>query len=86
MEWIDCGLVGCSVRSLEKVSAEWGMGQGAVEVPQPDLLWEAKVLGGLLHRIGGEITIGSGSVGKGLLMTQGEDGPTAGGVWSVAGM
>ena len=44
------------------------------------------MLGGLLHRIGGEITMGGGSMGKGPLVAEGEDGPNKGGRWKVAGI
>ena len=44
------------------------------------------MLGGLLHRIGGEVAVGGGSVGKGPLAVEGEDGPPAGSRWGVAGI
>ena len=65
---------------------EWGVGQGPVQPRQPDSGWEAEVLGGLLHRIGGEITMGSGSVGKGPLVAEGEDGLAVGSGLSVVGI
>ena len=59
------------------------MGQGTVQTPQPDPGREAEVLGGLLHRIRGEITLGSGSVGEGPLSAKGKDGSTACSRWNV---
>ena len=60
------------------------MGQGTVQTTQPDPGREAEVLGVLLHGIGGEITLGSGSVGEGPLAAEGENGSTAWSGWKVA--
>ena len=57
-----------------------------IQAPQPNPGWEAGVLGGLLHTIGGEITMGVGSVGKGPLPAGVENGLTAGGGRKVAGI
>ena len=62
------------------------MGQGVVQTLQPGSGWEAEVLRQLLHGIEGEITMGSGSVGKGPLAGEGEAGPAAGSERSVAGI
>ena len=62
------------------------MGQTAVQTTQPDSGWETEVLGRLLHRIGGEVTVGGGSVGKGPLAVEGEDEPPAGDRWGVTGI
>ena len=43
-----------------------------------------EMLGGLLHRIGGKVAMGGGSLGKGPLAAEGEDGPAKGGGWEVA--
>ena len=62
------------------------MGQRAIQATQPDSEWEAEVLGGLLHRIGGEVTVGGSTVGKGPVAVEREDGPLAGSRWGVAGI
>ena len=54
------------------------MGQGEVQAPQPDTGWETEVLGRLLHRIGGEVAVGGGLMGKGPLAVEGKDGLPAG--------
>ena len=53
---------------------------------QPDSGQETEVLRRLLHKIGGEVTVGGGSVGKGPFPVEGEDGPPAGGKWGMAGI
>ena len=86
MERGDYSPVGGSTRSPEEVWTEWGVDQGEVQATQPDSGWKTEMLGGILHRIGGEVAVGSGSVGEGSLAIEGEDGPPAGGRWGVAGI
>ena len=43
-------------------------------------------MGGLLHRIGGEVTVGGSTVGKGPVAVEREDGPLAGNRWGVVGI
>ena len=64
---------------------EWGVGQGPVQPRQPDSGWEAEVLGGLLHRIGGEVAMGGGSVGKGPLEAEGASAKTIYGLRDLCG-
>ena len=54
------------------------MGQGEVQATQPDSGWETEMLGRLLPRIGGEVAMGGGSMGKGPVTVEGKDGPPAG--------
>ena len=71
-------------RNGEEVWTEWGVGKGEVQATQPDSGWETEMLGRLLHRIGGEVTMGGSSVGKGPLAVEGKNGPPTGDGWGVA--
>ena len=62
------------------------MGQGEVQATQPDSGWETEMLGGLLHRIGGKVAMGGGSLGKGPLAIEGKNGPPTGDGRGVAGI
>ena len=60
------------------------MGQGEAQATQPDSGWEKEMMGVLLYRIGGEVAMGGGSMGKGPLAVEGKNGPPMGDEWGVA--
>ena len=86
MERGDYGPVGGGTGSSEEVWTESGVGQGEVQATESDSGWETEMLGRLLHRIGGEVAMGGGSLGKGPLPVEGKDGPPEGEGWGVAGI